>query len=1231
MPTVAKTFRRTPLFLAILVPSFLIPASLTAAELQWTSGEHFRSAMLSVPSEGKIGFSSIPAGQTGIDFTNRLTLEMCGRNQNLMGGAGVAIGDIDADGLPDIFFCNLMDRNALYRNLGNFRFEDVTDRAGVACEGMYSVGATFADLNGDGHLDLYVTSNEGPNAYFVNDGTGRFTDMTSEAGLALRGLGCTTPAIADVDGDGDIDLWVGSYGENTVLRSGASVSYTTDRSGRTQIRGRHRRRLYLEGGMLMERGETNILFLNNGNNTFSVANWTDGTFRDADGAALDSAPLEMTLTTMFRDIDQDGDPDIYECNDFQGLDRVWINDGTGKFQELDPLSLRSGSVFSMGVAFSDLNHDGYDDFLVCDMLSQSHQFRMTQKGQTNPLPSRPGIIRDQPQIRRNTVFINRGDGTYAEIANYANLHASDWTWNPLFLDVDLDGWDDVLISNGHAYDTQDHDASEKVSSLGNISMTVAFRNLQYYPVLRTPNMAFRNQRDLTFDENGAGWGFNSERVTHGIAQADLDLDGDLDIVGNCLNDPPLIYRNDAIAPRVAVRLRGNPPNVQAIGARVRLINGAVPSQHREIQGGGHYLSGAGTELAFATGSSQSMKVEVTWRSGKKSYVENVLPNHVYEISETGAVDPVTPATQPKPVPLFTDVSDRIAHSHTEEYYDDFARQPLLYKKLSQPGPGMAWTDLDQDSDDDLVIGDGLGGELAVYRNAGKGQFERWDDPIWANPNLRDQVGISALPTATGTDLIVGWSNYEDGMEVGPGGQIIRFTGGQATLLQDIPATLSSTGPTAIGDLDGKGGFILFVGGRTVPGKFPEPASSRVYRRVGDKWTEDATLSSAFDKVGLVRAALFSDVSNDHRPELILATEWGPIRVFEMAGDRVTERTESLGLMNETGWWTSVTTGDFNGDGLMDIVGGNIGLNSLYRASPEDPVMVYFGDFDGFGSIEILEAYREETLDKIVPRLNRQELDQAMPFLRLKYARHKQFATTSVQDMLGPIYDDTRKLEASQLASVVFLNRGNRFEPVQLPMEAQWSAVFGMNVADFDGNGTEDLFLAQNFFAISTTVPRLDAGRGLLLLGDGQGGFVPQKSQASGIYVYGESRGSAAGDFDHDGRTDLAVSQNGTETKLYQNTGGKPGLRIRLVGEENNPAAIGARIRLIAAGTPGPVREIRTSSGYLSQDSLVQVMTRTGDPDQIEVRWPGGETRKYPISKSNRTVTIDYNGGVTANP
>ncbi len=1219
LPTLGTAARTAMVALTLAVAAQHAPA----AELAWEPGAGYRSAPLTVPAGGATGFKLLSLPEAGIRFTNNLSLRRAGENQNLMSGAGVAVGDVDGDGRPDIYFCNVEGPNALYRNLGSFKFEDITAAAGVACTNLASVGAMFADLNGDGHLDLYVTSNGGPNAYFVNDGKGRFTDLVQSAGLVQMKLGGTTPAAADIDGDGDLDLLVANYGEFTILRGGADIGFTTDRTGKTIIRGRYARRLVLENGQLSELGDTNFVFRNNGNNTFTALNWNDGTFRDADGQPFKKAPLDMTLTAMFRDLNGDGHPDIYECNDFQTPDRIWMNDGTGRFQEIDKLALRSTGVFSMGVSFADINHDGLDDFLVCDMLSRFHDLRMRQMGLTNSPPHTPGLIDDRPQIRRNTLFLNRGDGTYAEIANYAGLEASDWTWNPLFLDVDLDGWDDMLISNGHARDTQDHDAIQRMGSLGKQTVQASRTNLLLFPLLQTPNMAFQNRRELSFAEVGAQWGFNSSNITHGIAQADFDGDGDLDLVASCLNAPPLLYGNETSAARVAVRLKGRDPNAQGIGAKVKLLNGAVPSQQREVHAGGHYLSGADTLLVFGAGTSPAMSLEVTWRDGRRSVVNNVKPNRLYEIDEAGSQAAPTSAAPPSDRPRFADASDRLNHTHAEENYNDMARQPTLYKKLSQPGPGVAWADLDADGDDDLVIAAGQSGQLGVFRNDGQGGFSRWEDAAWSDANIRDQTGVVALPNSAGTELIIGWSNYEDGLEVGPGARVIPFSSGTPGPAIDLPANLSSVGPLAVADLDGQGTFVLFVGGRTVPGRYPEAASSRLFKRGAQGWELDAALSKAFENLGLVNGATFSDLTGDGKPELLLACEWGPVRVFGFDGG-VKELTAQLGLDGQIGWWNSVATGDFNGDGRLDIVAGNFGLNSPYQPTDSSPVRLFHGDFDGNGAVELIESYDEPTLgNRPVPRHDRTLLEDAMPFLKVRFPVHADYARASVPDLLGPAFAKAGKLAATQMASVIWLNRGGRFELQPLPMEAQFAPVFGINVADFTGDGVEDLFLAQNFFATSKVLPRLDAGRGLLLLGDGKGGFKPQRGQDSGVLVYGEQRGSAVSDFDGDGRVDLVVSQNGNQTKLLRNQTAQPGLRVRLKGPANNPAAIGAVIRPFSGDRAGPAREVRAGSGYLSQDSLVQVFG--GGVMKLEVRWPGGAKTESAVAAGAKEIELTAEG------
>jgi hypothetical protein len=1135
-------------------------------------------------------------------------------------------GDYDGDGWPDLYFCNLEGSNKLYRNRGDWTFEDVTDQAGVSCGDMASTGAVFADINGDGWLDLLVTSCGGPNACFLNDGRGHFTNSTAAAGLAHK-AGDTTMTLADIDGDGDLDLYVANYGEYSILRGGGAISVEY-KNGKPVVRGRWARRIKIVDGNMYELGEPDTLYLNDGKGHFTPASWTDGTFRDEDGKPLTEAPWDMGLSAMFRDINGDGFPDLYVCNDFQTPDRVWINDGKGHFRALPRLALRCMSNFSMSVDFADLNRDGLDEFFTADMLSRQHTMRMTQLIDTNFLSRTIGEIEDRPQIRRNACFLNRGDGTYAEIANFGGVDASDWTWSAVFLDVDLDGYEDLLIGNGHAYDTQDLDAAAYIKSLGKQTQQESKKNLALYPKLEVPNLIFRNRGDLTFEEVGAKWGFHSKQVSHGIALADLDNDGDLDVVVSCLNAPPLIYRNDSPAPRVEVRLKGKPPNTRGIGAKIKVLGGPVP-QSQEMICGGRYLSCDDATRTFAAGNATNLSIEVTWRSGARSVVSSAKPNHLYELDEAGASarreEPPRVAT-----PLFRDVSDRIAHTHHEEPFDDFARQPLLTRRLSQFGPGVAWFDLDGDGHDELILGSGKGGALAVYRNDGKGGLTRWDAKEWSAPAADDFTGLVGwTPAAGARSVLVGLANIESASGTASG--LLRYGDGQPRMA--ISNSASSVGPVAVADIDGDGDLDVFVGGRVIPGRYPEAASSALYRNEGGQLVLDAANSKLLENIGLVSGAVFSDLNGDGLPELILACEWGPVRIFRNEGGKfsawdapISVRPSSLSpLSSLVGWWNSVTTGDFDGDGRLDLIAGNWGLNSAWQASDARPQLLYYGDFAAAGRVDLLEAEFDPAFGKIMPQRDLSTLGPALPFLRERFATHKAYSTAAVADVLGNQLTKAQKVQANTLASMLFLNRGDHFEARPLPAEAQFAPVFGLNVADFDGDGHEDVFLAQNFFATRKEIPRLDAGLGLLLRGDGSGRLAAVSCVDSGLKVYGEQRGSAVADFDEDGRADLVVTQNGAATKLYHNETARPGLRVKLSGPPANPAGIGATVRLLFGDKPGPAREIHGGSGYWSQDSTTQVLATPETPSAISVRWPGGRVTTNAVPAGAREIAPGLQG------
>lgn len=1207
--------------------------SLPLSGQSWTEGGgyRFRSLNPSLTAPQRLSLLSNPA--LGIQFTNTLSLPRAMANNNLMNGAGVAAGDFDGDGLCDLYFCNLEGRNALYKNLGNWRFEDVTDRAGVACTNQSSTGAAFADLNGDGTLDLLVTSCGGPNTCFFNDGKGHFTDVTAAAGF-LSKAGSTSIALADIDGDGDLDVYIVNYADLSILRSGGALNLRRV-NGQLTVIGPYAKRIrVVNDNKMIELGEPDVLYLNDGKGHFTPASWTDGTFLDDEGRPLTAPPEELGLSAMFHDLNGDGAPDLYVCNDYDGPDRVWINDGKGHFRALPRLAMRTSSQFSMSVDIADFNRDGLYDIFVVDMLSRVHALRMTQMGVLDPPPRLIGRFDDRPQIRRNTLFQNRGDHTYAEIANAAGVAASDWTWCAAFLDVDLDGYEDLLTANGHAFDIQDIDAMERIQQRGKPSGIEESRsNLLLYPKLLTPNYAFKNLGGKRFEEQGKAWGYDSTQVSHGIALADLDNDGDLDVVVSCLNAPPLLYRNGSTEPRVAIRLKGSGGNTAGIGASVRVTGGPV-FQSQEIIAGGRYLSGDQAMRVFAAGGDKaSLTIEVLWRNGRMSRLEGAKPNRLYEFDESGS----TAAPEPKPKqaaePLFTDVSQKLDHGHHEEAFNDFERQPLLPRRLSQTGPGITWFDFDQDGHEDLIIPSGKGGQLAGFRNLGRGRFVFNDAPPFSNEASADQTTALGWATSEGnTFLAVGRSQYEGGNLQSPSALLYHFVSGKSKDTGRIPGIPSSTGPMVLADFDGDGDLDLFVGGRVIPGRYPAPASSRIFLNDQGRFGMD-TNATVFQSVGLVSGAVSSDLDNDGAPELILACEWGPIRVFSHRKDGWHEVTDALGLAPFKGWWNGVTTTDVDGDGRMDIVASNWGLNSSYSETPQPPVQLYYGDFTGDGSTSILETEMDPVTHALLPRRDLIILGAVWPQLRSVYTSHEAFSTASVTTFPGFQSAETNRVSASYFHSTVFLNRGDRFISKPLPDEAQWAPAFGITAGDLDGDGIEDLFLSQNFFDTAPDIPRLDAGRGLWLRGDGKGGFTPMSGTESGILIYGEQRGAALCDFDEDGRWDLAVAQNGSQTRLFQNSKAKPGLRVRLIGPEGNRNAIGSQLQLRSPQGNGPTREIHTGSGYLSQDSCVQIMTSPTPPSQIWVRWPGGKEiiQDIPAGAKELRLSFSPSAGAGATP
>jgi hypothetical protein len=1049
-------------------------------------------------------FELVAPEASGVAFVNALPEDTASNILNYLyyyNGGGVAAGDVDGDGLPDLYLTSNLGPDRLYRNTGHFRFEDITERAGVQGPPGWTSGVAMADVNGDGRLDIYVSAvnylnMHGRNVLYVNNGDGTFTDRTTEFGLDHVGYS-TQAAFFDYDGDGDLDMYL----LNNSTHTERAASPSTNRAVRNAKAG-------------------DRLFRNDG-----------GHFADVSARAGIYGGVEgYGLGVVASDVNLDGCLDLYVANDFQENDFLYLNNCNGTFTESIKRATGHTSRFSMGVDAADFNNDGRPDIIVLDMLPERQDILNTSANAEDftvfNLRIKAGY---HPQYARNTLQLNRGlvGGTvrFSEVGYLAGVHATDWSWAPLFADLDGDGYKDLFVTNGIYRRPNDLDyidyvgnAAVQASLAAGITVENLTPLLKRMPQIPLSNYAYRNNGDLTFTNLAVEWGLAQPGFSNGAAYVDLDNDGALDLVVNNLNAPAAIYRSRARALTghhfLQILLRGTGANTAGIGAKVVIAHQGMRQLLEQMPTRG-FQSSVDPRLHFGLGRSQRIdSLIVIWPDHRYQVLTNVVADQMITLSQRDAVERYVYRQEATSPPLFADVAARIGidFKHEENAFYDYNREPLMPHRLSTEGPALATGDVNGDGLDDIYVGGGKWQAGQLFLQHRDGTFHASKQPAFQADSLSEDVA-AVFFDANGDghrDLYVVSGGNEFWGDHDALQDRLYLNEGKGTFHRDVGALprFSESGSCVIaGDFDGDGHLDLFVGRRAVARRYGLTPRSYLLQNDGKGRFRDVTLerAPALAEAGMVASAAWLDYDHDGQLDLIVVGEWMPVRVIRQENGRFVDRTAEAGLSGTNGWWNRVTAVELNEDGRQDLVLGNLGHNSYIRASQTEPARLYVRDFFGNGTLEQILTFYKRGVS--YPLAGRDELVRMMPQLRGRYASYASFGASRIEDILpASELRQANVLEAREFASAVALNRGNgRFDLRPLPIEAQLGPVYASLAEDFDGDGHIDLLVAGNLYGVTPVQGKYDASYGMLLRGDGNGHFEAVDLESSNLLIEGQAR------------------------------------------------------------------------------------------------------------------------------
>lgn len=1042
--------------------------------------------------------------QTGISFNNEI-IESDSFNiltdEYIFNGGGVAVADFDQNGLPDLFFTGNQVPNRLYLNEGGFKFKDISEPSGIMASEKWCTGSVIVDINNDGWPDIYVATamKNGPgernNLLFVNQGkdsSGKvtFKEMAESYGIADPGNSMGA-AFIDYDLDGDLDLYV-------LNNEQLSAKPTNFRPKVT------------DGSAV----NNDSFYRNNGDGTFTNVTIEAGITFEGFGLGL-----------VIADVNNDGWPDIHISNDYITNDILYINNQDGTFSNQTQVNLRHQSQFSMGSDIADFNNDGLPDLITIDMLGEDNYRKKTTIGknvyQTYINNEQFGY---EYQYVRNMLHLNNGPGIpFSEIGLMAGVYQTDWSWAPLFGDVDNDGLRDLLITNGFPRDITDKDFANYRADVGNIATIRQL--LDSIPIVKIPNYAYRNMGNLRFEDSTDGWGLNKPSFSNGAVLVDLDLDGDLDYVVNNINDPAFIFENKLNKSKnppnyLRVKLKGSAKNNQGLGAKILLRPTPESLLYQELQVVRGYMSSVEDVLHFGLDTIDSVgELTVIWPDGKESKFLNIAANQVlavdYSAAQVGKNSLAILDLAPSQNFLF-EVSESLGISfvHQEEDKIDFNIQRTLPHKLTQFGPAMAVGDLNGDGREDLVIGSASGFSPVWFAQLEDGKFIRKELLPGENP-IFEETGILLFDLDNDGDLdmyLVSGSaeflpeaaEYLDRIYLNDGK-------GNFTLDKNF-STIKANGSTVRGaDFDGDGFLDLFVGGRSPIGKFPLAEKSFLLKNENGLLTDVTDqLAPGLREVGMVTDAVWSDINGDGKVDLIVVGELMPITIFINQGGKF-EKLQNTGLENYLGWWNSIATADFDQDGDSDFVIGNLGANNSHHPTFERPVKIYAKDFDNNGSVDpVFFAYYKDKQGGVYNSFPSHFWDDLMgqsPMFRRKFDRYKYFAlSTEATFFTEEEKKDVLILTGNFDRTIWVENLGNgKFTVHELPIPAQIAPTNGIVADDINGDGFSDILMVGNDYGNEIFIGRLDASVGLLLLGDGKGSFEPVNPRESGFVVPGDAK------------------------------------------------------------------------------------------------------------------------------